>query len=101
MQNIQKSQVLQLKDLITYQEGQAVSRSPAQNPAVSLTLSAFEKGEERSARESGGDAMVTVPDGAGRVTIGGGEVRLPKAKAMSCPPGRPTRSAARSGSRCC
>ena len=45
-----------------YQEGQIVSKTLAQNEFVSLTLFAFEKGEEISTHESGGDAMVTVLD---------------------------------------
>lgn len=73
MKNIQKSQVLRLRDEIQYQDGQVVSKTLAQNKAVSLTLFAFEKGEEISTHESGGDAMVTVLDGTGRITIDGTE----------------------------
>ncbi len=69
MKNIQKAQVLRLRDEIQYQDGQVVSKTLAQNKAVSLTLFAFEKGEEISTHESGGDAMVTVLDGTGRITI--------------------------------
>lgn len=63
LKNIKKSEILSLKDEIAYQEGQVVSKTLAQNPAVSVTLFAFEKGEEISTHESGGDAMV---DRAGR-----------------------------------
>lgn len=73
MKNIRKSEVLQLKEEIQYQEGQVVSKTLAQSDAVSLTLFAFEKGEEISTHESGGDAMVTVLDGTGKVTIDGVE----------------------------
>lgn len=73
MKNIRKSEVLQLKDEIQYQEGQVVSKTLAQSDAVSMTLFAFEKGEEISTHESGGDAMVTVLDGTGKVTIDGVE----------------------------
>ena len=48
LKNIKKSEILSLKDEITYQEGQVVSKTLAQNPAVSVTLFAFEKGEEIS-----------------------------------------------------
>ncbi len=41
LKNIEKSQVLELKELVSYQEGQVVSRTLAQNSAVSLTLFAF------------------------------------------------------------
>ena len=52
-----------------YQDGQIVSKTLAQNDAVSLTLFAFEKGEEISTHAAGGDAMVTVLEGTGRFTI--------------------------------
>ena len=48
-----------------------VSRTLAQNPHVSLTLFAFEKGEEISTHASGGDALATVLEGTGRFTVGG------------------------------
>ena len=71
MKNIEKSKVLALAEEIEYQQGQVVSKTLIQNDAVSLTLFAFEKDEEISTHESGGDAMVTVLDGTGRITIDG------------------------------
>lgn len=70
MKNIEKTKVLQLAEQVAYQDGQIVSRTLAQNSAVSLTLFAFERGEEISTHAAGGDAMVTVLDGTGRFTIG-------------------------------
>ena len=57
MKNIEKSKVLTLKDEISYADGQVVSKTLVQNDAVSETLFAFEKGEEISTHESGGDAV--------------------------------------------
>ena len=71
MKNIEKAKVLKLAELVDYQDGQIISRTLAQNGAVSLTLFAFERGEEISTHAAGGDAMVTVLDGTGRFTIGG------------------------------
>ena len=71
MKNISKAEVLTLRDQVAYQSGQVVSRTLAQNEHVSVTLFSFDKGEEISTHESGGDAMVTVLDGTGRFTIGG------------------------------
>ena len=71
MKNIEKSNILRLADQVAYQDGQVVSKTLAQNDAVSLTLFAFEKDEEISTHESGGDAMVTVLEGTGRFTIDG------------------------------
>lgn len=69
MKNIAKAEILRLADQVEYQDGQIVSKTLAQNDAVSLTLFAFEKGEEISTHAAGGDAMVTVLEGTGRFTI--------------------------------
>ena len=71
IKNIDKSQVLTLKDEVSYQKGQVVSKTLAQNDALSVTLFAFDKDEEISTHESGGDAFVTCLDGVGRITIDG------------------------------
>ena len=63
LKNINKSEVLKLKELVAYSDGQIVSRTLVQNDSVSLTLFAFEKGEEISTHASGGDALVTVLEG--------------------------------------
>lgn len=76
MKNIAKAEVLRLADEVQFQQGQIVSKTLVQNLHVSLTLFAFEKGEEISTHESGGDAMVTALDGCGRITIAGKEYLL-------------------------
>ena len=73
LKNISKAEVLTLKDEVAYQKGQVVSKTLAQNKAVSVTLFAFDKGEEISTHASGGDAMVLVLEGRGRFTIDGRE----------------------------
>ena len=85
LKNIKKSEILSLKDEIAYQDGQVVSKTLAQNSAVSVTLFAFEKGEEISTHESGGDAMVTVLDGTGRITIDGREFVLQQGESIVMP----------------
>lgn len=67
--NIDKQTVLQLKDLVAYQDGQVVSRTLVQNDAVSMTIFSFDKGEEISTHAAPGDAMVTVLEGKGRFTV--------------------------------
>ena len=71
IKNMEKSTVLTLKDEVAYQPGQVVSKTLAQNDALSVTLFAFDKNEEISTHESGGDAFVPCLDGVGRVTIDG------------------------------
>ena len=69
LKNIDIASVLPLAELVSYQDGQIVSRTLVQNKAVSITLFAFEAGEEISTHASGGDAMVYVLDGSGVITI--------------------------------
>lgn len=89
MKNIAKSEVLMLKEQIGYQEGQIVSKTLAQNPAVSVTLFAFDKGEEISTHESGGDAFVTCLDGVGQITIDGKDYLLQEGQSIVMPAGHP------------
>ncbi len=71
IKNIEHEKVVKLTDLVSVQPGQVVSKTLAQNRAVSVTLFAFDKGEEISTHDSSGDAMVTVLEGTGRFTVGG------------------------------
>lgn len=71
LKNIELEKALNLSELVEYQTGQVVSRTLAQNRAVSITLFAFDEGEEISSHASDGDAMVTVLEGDARITIGG------------------------------
>lgn len=73
MKNIEASKVQKLADLVTWQEGQVVSKTLVQNPHVSLTLFSFDEGEEISTHSSHGDAMVYVLDGRAEITIGDGK----------------------------
>ena len=89
MKNISKAEVLTLRDQVAYQSGQVVSRPLAQNEHVSVTLFSFDKGEEISTHESGGDAMVTCLDGVGRITIDGVEHILHEGESIVMPARHP------------
>ena len=89
MKNIPKAEVVRLRDQVAYQEGQVVSRTLAQNQAVSVTLFSFDKGEEISTHESGGDAFVTCLDGVGRITIDGQEHLLHEGESIVRPAKHP------------
>lgn len=71
IKNIDRETVVKLVDLVSIQPGQVVSKTLAQNAAVSVTLFAFDKDEEISTHDSNGDAMVSVLEGVGRFTVGG------------------------------
>lgn len=73
IKNIEHEKVLALAGEISVQKGQIVSKTLAQNEAVSITLFAFAEGEEISTHESTGDAMVHVLEGTGKFTVGGKE----------------------------
>ena len=48
IKNMDKAQVMVLKEQVSYQAGQVVSKTLAQNDALSVTLFAFDKDEEIS-----------------------------------------------------
>ena len=89
LKNIDRSVPLDLRALVTYQQGQIVSRTLAQNKSVSLTLFAFDAGEEISSHESKGDAMVQVLDGTAKITVGGEVFRLSAGQTIVMPAGVP------------
>ena len=89
MKNIDKARVMVLKDQVSYQEGQIVSKTLVQNEAVSITLFAFDKGEEISTHESGGDAFVTCLDGTGEITIDGVKYELHEGESIDMPAKHP------------
>lgn len=89
MKNIDLASPLSLAALVTYQQGQIVSRTLVQNRAVSLTLFAFDTGEEISSHESKGDAMVQVLDGRAKITIGDGVYQLSGGETVVMPAGVP------------
>ena len=89
IKNFNKAEVVTLKEQVAYQEGQVVSKTLAQNDHVSVTLFSFDKGEEISTHESGGDAFVTCLDGVGRITIDGVEYILHEGESIVMPAKHP------------
>ncbi len=71
IKNIQHEKVLKLAEEVQVQPGQIVSKTLAQNSALSVTLFAFSKGEEIGTHDSTGDAFVYVLEGTGKFTVGG------------------------------
>ena len=81
--------MLELKQIVEYQEGQVVSKTLVQNELVSVTVFSFDKGEEISSHSSDGDAMVTVLEGKGKFTIGGNDYYLKEGETIVMPKGIP------------
>lgn len=89
IKNISKVEVVTLKEQVAYQAGQVVSKTLAQNEHLSITLFAFDKDEEISTHESGGDAFVTCLDGVGKITIDGVEYLLKEGESIVMPAKHP------------
>lgn len=89
MKNISKAEVMVLKEQVAYQQGQVVSKTLAQNEHLSVTLFSFDKGEEISTHESGGDAFVTCLDGVGKITIDGNSYELHEGESIVMPAKHP------------
>jgi len=89
IKNMEFEKVLTLADEVSYQPGQIVSKTLAQNKALSLTLFAFDKDEEISTHKSEGDAMVLVLDGTGQITIDGTNYTLKAGESIIMPAGKP------------
>jgi quercetin dioxygenase-like cupin family protein len=69
IKNIDFSKVIEMDALVDYQEGRVVSRTLSQGRPLSVTLFAFDKGEEISTHSAGGDALVYIMDGSAQVKI--------------------------------
>ena len=87
IKNIPHENILRLAEQVSIQPGQVVSKTLAQNKAVSLTI--FEKDEEISTHASHGDAMVTVLEGTGKFTVDGKEYILEAGETLVMPAGKP------------
>ena len=89
IKNIKHEEVISLADQVDIMSGQVVSKTLAQNSAVSITLFAFDKGEEISTHDSAGDAMVTVLEGTGKFTVDGVEYLLKPNETLIMPAKKP------------
>ena len=86
MKNIPGEEVLELAALVEAGPGQVVSRTLAQNRAVSVTLFAFARGEEISTHQSEGDAVL---EGTGKFTVDGVEHLVRAGQCLVMPAGKP------------
>ncbi|MFX0547698.1 cupin domain-containing protein [Hathewaya histolytica] len=89
IKNIDFSKVLTMDNLVDYEEGRVVSRTLAQGKTMSLTLFAFDKGEEISSHSSSGDAMVYILDGESKITVGEEDFSVKAGETIVMPSGIP------------
>jgi quercetin dioxygenase-like cupin family protein len=85
IKNMEFSKAIGLGSMVAYQDGQVVSRTLAQGRPLSITLFAFDSGEEISSHASSGDAMVYILEGTARITIGQDEHTVRTGEAILMP----------------
>lgn len=83
------AQALRLEDQVGYMDGSIVSRTLAKAPGGSLTLFAFDAGQELSEHTAPFDAFVQVLDGTVELTIGGAKVAAGAGETVLMPAGVP------------
>jgi quercetin dioxygenase-like cupin family protein len=79
------AEALRLESLVEYGEGAVVSRTIAKGAAGTITVFAFDKGQELSEHSAPFDAYVTVLDGTGTLVIDGNEVRAESGETVLMP----------------
>jgi len=61
---------MRMAELVEYQSGSVVSRTIVKEPTGTVSLFAFAEGEGLSEHTAPFDALVTILDGAARITVG-------------------------------
>ncbi len=89
LKNAPREAAFLLREHVEVLPGQVVSKTLAQNQSLSITLFAFDKGEEIGAHESEGDALVTVLEGNGRFTVDGEAYTLGPGESLLMPSPKP------------
>lgn len=80
---------IDLAKAIEYSDGAVVSKTLSKKKTGTLTLFAFDKGQELSEHTSPYDATVLILDGEGVLTIGGKEVRAGEGELVIMPADTP------------
>lgn len=89
MSTAPKSQVLNLAEMVNYQEGAVVSRQITKADAGNVTLFAFDKDQGLSEHTAPFDALVHILEGEADVTISGQPFRLNAGDAIIMPADEP------------
>lgn len=84
-----KERVKRLIDLIDYQSGSVVSKTIIKKGSGTITVFAFDKGEELSTHSASYDAMVQVLEGRVKIVINGKEYVLQKGEIIIMPANEP------------
>jgi len=84
-----KSEILNLADLVSYQDGSVVSRQITKAETGNVTLFAFDKDQELSEHTAPFDALVHVLEGEVEVRISGKPFDLKRGEAIIMPANEP------------
>jgi quercetin dioxygenase-like cupin family protein len=83
------AQVLDLAALVDYRPAAVVSRTLIKKATGTITLFAFDRGQELSEHTAPFDALVQVLDGETEITIAGKPLRLTAGQMVVMPAGQP------------
>ena len=83
------SQIFNLADMVSYQDGSVVSREIVSSKAGTITIFAFDKGQGLSEHTAPFDAFVQVLDGEALITISGEEFHLNAGELIIMPADKP------------
>jgi quercetin dioxygenase-like cupin family protein len=84
-----KSEILNLAEMVNYQEGSVVSRQITKADAGNVTLFAFDQDQELSEHTAPFDALVHILEGSAEVRIGGKPFDLRAGEAIIMPANDP------------
>ena len=83
------AQAANLSSLIDYQTGSVISRTIIEKTAGTVTVFAFDQGEDLSEHTAPYDALVYILDGEAEVTISGNPIKLKKGELSIMPANEP------------
>ena len=86
---ITPAEAIDLGTLVSYQEGSIVSRTLVSRPTGTVTLFAFDVGQELSEHTSPFDALVYLLDGEAEITISGKAIRAKQGEIVLMPANEP------------
>ena len=89
MSTAPKAEILDLAELVSYQEGSVVSRQITKAEAGNVTLFAFDEGQELSEHTAPFDALVHVVEGEAEILISGKSFRLKRGDVIIMPANEP------------
>lgn len=84
-----RGQVLNMGDLVAYQDGSVVSRTVIKKDTGTVTLFAFDKGQGLSEHTAPFDALVYILDGEAEIKIGGQLFKVGTGQMIIMPANKP------------